>query len=62
LKLLADFVADNPNGIESSSPALADAIGLRRVANQIGHNPEGVKSNAANGDATPMGLKIVLDG
>jgi len=62
LQLLADFVADNPNGIESISPALADEIGLRRVANPTGHNPEGVESHAADGDATPMGLKIILDG
>jgi hypothetical protein len=34
----------NPEGIESSSPALADEIGLRRVMKQNGGNPERVES------------------
>jgi hypothetical protein len=51
----------NPEGIESFSPALADAIGLRRVTKQNGGNPERVESNGANGDATLSGLEIFCD-
>jgi hypothetical protein len=56
------WATNNPKGIESFSPALADEIELRRVANQNGNNPEGVEPNDANDDATPMGLKMVWDG
>ena len=37
--LLADVVADHPEGIKSFSPVLADAIGLRRVLVENRFNP-----------------------
>jgi hypothetical protein len=39
-----DGAAANSNGVESFSPALADAIGLRRVRDEMADNSEGVAS------------------
>jgi hypothetical protein len=39
---------ENPKGIPSFSPALADEIGLRRVAKRNDNNPEGVESVRAD--------------
>jgi len=37
-------VSEHPNGIPSSSPALAGKVGLRWVDNRHKHNPERVES------------------
>jgi hypothetical protein len=53
--------ADNPEGIASFSPALADEIGLRRVMKQNGTTLKGLNQIGVNGNATLSGLNFFSD-
>jgi hypothetical protein len=51
----------NPKGISSISPALTDEIRLRRVGNHELKSTLKELNQIAAADATPLGLKIILD-